>query len=290
MTTNRTGPELFDSALAHRRDAVDMYDPGTAEQREQLDIGLLEAVNANTAMLRTIAGILATAAGVRDADLEGWNEVIPTTPQRTCWSRTDRRPECAERHTEDCDYTDPEPEPEHELLPVGTRVIVHPVRVVHQDGRVTYSGQPSTAKIVGYDTFRSKYQLNAEKFGGGYYDFVTWAFADNRVQPHPEQDTVVAEPTGPRIYVEHYHGKQGHVVEVSSMNGELMFLVQWYTPGSGPVWKTAANLTIIPADQVDRCPHGQTRDNCGSGENQCEPCLAAEDNVADTIERDMGLR
>lgn len=298
MTTNRTGPELFGSALAHRRDAVDMYDPGTAEQREQLDIGLLEAVNANTAMLRTIAGILATAMGVRDADLEGWDEVIPTTPQRACWSRTDRRPECAERHTEDCDYADPVPEPKHELLPVGTRVLVSEPVWDESEQRIVWHN-PQAGRISGYDMHRSKYRWQVEFEPGRYSSTDQWAFVDNRVIVHPDgpecppgPEPVKQEPTGPRVYVQHEYGKQGHLASTPQRNGQgaLKVQVHWYAPGTQPVWVLVDRLTVIAAEDVDRCPNGQTRDECGSGENQCDSCLADEDDEADTIERSMGLR
>ena len=52
-------------------------------------------------------------------------------------------------------------------------------------------------------------------------------------------------------------------------------------PPSGAIW---------PADKVERCPNGQTGDECGSGENQCEQCVMADDEEGDEIERSMGLR
>lgn len=106
-----------------------------------------------------------------------------------------------------------------------------------------------------------------------------------------EQDAAVTEPTGPRIYVQNHHGKQGHIVRFDQKDdGRVCGLVQWYAPGTEPVWRTLDTLKIITSDEVERCPHGQTRDECGSGENQCELCLADEDEEGDMIEESMGLR
>lgn len=49
------------------------------------------------------------------------------------------------------------------------------------------------------------------------------------------------------------------------------------------------NPTFGSSD-VERCENGQTRDECESGENQCELCRKAEDEEGDEIERTMGLR
>jgi len=192
---------------------------------------------------------------------------------------------------------EPEPEPKHELLPVGTRVLVSEK---HDAGCSCASLQPWVGKIAGYDLHRSKYQINEERYGspGDYYDFVRWAFADNRVQVHPDgpepsttPEPVKQEPTGPRVYVKHPRGKDGYVVEFGrKIEDKLAALVQWHTPGTSPVWVSMDRLTVIHSDDVDRCPNGQANDECGSGENQCELCLEAEDAEAEDIERSMGLR
>lgn len=98
------------------------------------------------------------------------------------------------------------------------------------------------------------------------------------------------ELTGPRIYVQNLRGKQGYVVDVRRVHDDLVQAkVQWFAPGAHPVWVDQPILTVICADDVERCPNGQTRDECGSGENQCELCLQAEDAEAEAIERSMGL-
>lgn len=113
-------------------------------------------------------------------------------------------------------------------------------------------------------------------------------FLHKKPEPEPAEP-VKQEPTGPRIYVQNLRGKQGHIVDTGKMNsdGGTDLRVQWYTPGSNPVWVSTELLTIIAATDVVRCPNGQTGDKCGSGENQCEPCLADEDTEAEGIERSM---
>ena len=283
MTDNPTGPELLQSSIALARE---MSEPRT--DSEYLNMAAITGLHALTA-----AVVMAVDAhtGGRFYELDAWREVIPVPPLKECKSKEARRPECAERHTEDCDYADPIPEPPHELLPIGTRVLISPRATKYDDGRVVYDKQPKVAKVVGYDAFNSKYQLNDERPGGGYYDFVTWAFADNRVQPHPEQDSAIAEPTGPRVYVEDRRGKQGYIIEVKHIEKDdsLWYTVQYFAPGAEPVDKRADSFIVIAESQVQRCPNGQTFDECGSGENQCERCLAAEDAEAKLIEDSMDV-
>jgi hypothetical protein len=294
-----TGPDLFafaeisyDKARAAGGDEEnDLY--GSPEEIYHFRAARHHATQAQTAAVVMLAEVIATASGVDHDDLDAWREKIGVTWLKECRSKEARRPACAARHTEDCAYADPVPEPKHVLLPVGTRVLVSPRATKYEDGRVVYDKQPKVAKIVGYDLGRSKYQLNDEKPGGGYYDFVTWAFADNRVQPHPEQDGAVAEPTGPRVYVQRFTGTQGHIIELAASDtspGKMNAHVHWYTTDGDTSWIALDNVKIIPADEVDRCPFGQTFDECGEGENQCEQCLAAEDAEADMIEESMGLR
>jgi hypothetical protein len=273
MTTKRTGPELFARALSVR----DMTEAQVA------------AINANTAALVMLAGLYANNHSMRSRELEVWADVLPSPPMVECWGKEARRPACAERHTEDCPYADPPPEPKHELLPIGTRVLVSETATKYKDGRIEYARQPYAAKIVGYTAGNSKYKLNHEKFGGGYYDFAMYAFADNRVQVHPEQDTAVAEPTGPRVYVQNHHGKQGHVVEFRNEKDKLCVLVQWHAPGTEPVWRSLGTLTIIAPEEVERCENGQTRQECTTSD-LCELCQQDDDAEGDEIEESMGLR
>ena len=199
--------------------------------------------------------------------------------------------------------TQPEPEPEaepkHKLLPVGTRVLVHDL-VWNEDTRKPEPTNPEPGKIVGYDMHRTKYRWRREwnYQEDRYSEHDQWAFADNRVQVHPDgpeclsdPEPVKREPTGPRVYVKHPRGKDGYVVEFGrKAEDEVAALVQWHTPGTVPVWVSMDRLAIIHPDDVDRCPNGQANDECGSGENQCEPCRQAEDAEGDAIEESMGLR
>lgn len=293
MTDNLTGPELFEASVSHLRDAID---PPSADQDNALVLGIaqVQATHALTAVLAMIA------ENMRDFppyEMEAWREVLPLPPLKECKGKETRRPECADRHTEDCDYADPVPEPKHVLLPVGTRVLVSDP---HARNCVCSNDQPYVGKIAGYDTGHTKYQINEERYGtpGKYYNFVRWVFADNRVQVHPDGPTVLPkpepvkeEPTGPRVYVKNHYGKQGYVLDTRRTAEDVVqLLVQWFAPGASPVWKDQGILTIIPENEVDRCPNGQTGDECGSGENQCELCLEAEDEEGDMIEESMGLR
>lgn len=187
--------------------------------------------------------------------------------------------------------------PKHVLLDVGTRVLVSDLEWNEQT-RKPERTNPQPGRISGYDMSKSKYRWRFEFSPGRYTEVDSWAFADNRVEVHPDgpkcpppPQPVKREPTGPRIYVEDQRGKQGYVVDTGTVNeeGSLRLLVQWFAPGARPVWKQVEMLTIIAAEDVERCPSGQTRDECGSGENQCELCLADEDNEADAIEGSMNV-
>jgi hypothetical protein len=282
-----------------RTELNDAFSQGNREEAHlALEYAKVGAIHANTAALVMIAGLIANATGQRDADLEGWAKVIPSTPLRECWGPETRRPECTPRHTEDCRYADPVPEPKHELLPVGTRVLVQPMVLKYPDGRTEYPGHPYAAKIDGYNLGRTKYRIRKEFGDGKYHSYTEWVFADNRVQVHPDgpeclspPQPVKREPTGPRVYVKHPRGKDGYVVEFGRKGEDrVAALVQWHTPGTVPVWVSMDRLTVIHPDDVARCPNGRTGDECGSGENQCELCLQAEDEEGDMIERSMGLR
>jgi hypothetical protein len=289
-----TGPETYLSSVHHLSDAQrERF--GSAEETSLLAFAQVHAINAQTAAITCLAGLFANAHGLRDADLDGWAEVIPPTPLTECWSMTTRRPQCTPVHTEDCYYTDPVPEPKHVLIPVGTRVLVSDL-VYNEKTRTPERTNPQPGRISGYDMSRSKYHWQREFEAGRYSTYDEWAFADNRVQVHPDGPEcpsppapIKREPTGPRLYVQNQRGKQGHVMEVATRDGVLRFRIQWYAPGVAPVWRTVDSFSLISADQVERCPNGQTGDECGSGENQCEPCLQADDAEGDAIEESMGL-
>lgn len=111
------------------------------------------------------------------------------------------------------------------------------------------------------------------------------------VEPAPTPEPVKQEPTGPALYVQHDSGKQGQVIGLRTQAPRIYeYEVRWFKPGQPVTWAPAAQTYPIDADDLHRCPNGQTGDQCSEGENQCELCLADEDNEADMIERSMGLR
>jgi hypothetical protein len=134
----------------------------------------------------------------------------------------------------------------------------------------------------------------ADAAGISLYELDAWdrVIPPSPLYTDPVPEPVKQEPTGPRVYVQNLRGKQGHILEMEYRgdNEALYAKVQWYSPGARPVWTLFDVLTVIAASRVERCPNGRTGDECGSGENQCELCLRAEDQEADTIERSMGLR
>jgi hypothetical protein len=103
---NLTGPELFEQSMAHLNDVIN---PASFDQdnNELLQIAQTCAINAQTAAIVMLAGIQADVHNLYRRELEVWGEVIPTPPLVECRGKEIRRPECAERHTEDCAYTDP---------------------------------------------------------------------------------------------------------------------------------------------------------------------------------------
>lgn len=295
MTDHLTGPELFAKSLAHLDNVAECED-GVLDPEQKMGAALIYALHAQTAMQKVLGNVLATAADVFSADLDGWDDVIPPVPLKECRGKNIRRPACAERHTEDCRYAEPPPEPKHVLLDVGTRVLVSDP---HDRNCGCNNAQPYVGKIAGYDMGRTKYQINEECYGrpGEYYNFVRWAFVDNRVQVHPEgpgyvaapkAESVKQEPTGPRIYVQGGSGVQGYLVgaETHPERGPRI-KVHWLAPGGPEKWASPASVGIITADEVNRCPNGQTGDECTEGENQCERCLADEDAEAEAIEESL---
>lgn len=301
MADNPTGPELFAGASSYLDDIAngETGDPRFGEDDNRLlyaTIANALAVQAQTAMLATLITAV-SPDGCEPYEMDTWRAVIPLPPLKECRGKDIRRPECADRHTEDCVYVDPAPEPKHVLLDIGTRVLVSPL---HSPDCTCASTQPYVGRIAGYDMSCSKYQINEECYGrpGTYYDFVKWEFATNRVEVHPDgpecpspPKPVKREPTGPRVYVERRDGLQGHIVKTyASEHGYTWATVHWYRPGRDDMNIPLETVTIIAPSKVDRCENGQTGDECGSGENQCEPCLQAEDAEADMIEESMGLR
>jgi hypothetical protein len=245
---------------------------------------------AQVAAFVMLTEVLASATGIAHPDLAEWRKVIPPLPPEVCRSMDDRRPECAEVHTHDCEFYNPPP---HVMLEVGTRVLVSDWRR-GDDGRLVLSN-PQPGRISGYDTYRTKYRWQFEIVPGSYSDVDQWSFMDDRVQVHPDgsecpppPQPVKQEPTGPRIYVHNSRGTSGHVLATRREEGVQEAQVQWHRPGESPAWVPWSMLKVT--HDVARCPNGQTGDECGSGENQCELCLQAEDAEAEEIERSMGLR
>lgn len=349
-----TGPDLFGfgeaayskAQQAGQRNGNRMF--GSDEEIYQFNAAEHYDRQANTAALVMLTEVIARIAGTSHPDLDAWREKIGMSWLKECRSKEDRRPQCAEWHTEDCPYSDPMipvgtrviflPRPAggnaqgevkeqkrlasgkyrlrvqwdgaelswvdqtdviaitHTELPVGTRVLVSDSMTRHEY-TVELDGQPWTGKIIGNAT-NGCYKI-AREYGDGYYgeEHPSYVFKDERVRIHPDgpacplpPEPVKQEPTGPRMYVRNRKFKQGHIVAMRAREGFLMAQVQWYVPGTVPVWTHMSDLIIIGADEVERCPNGQTGDECGSGENQCELCLAAEDEEGDMIEESMGLR
>lgn len=201
MSDNLNGPELFGDSLAHLRDVIE---PTGMDQDDALylRIAQVRATQANTAALVMLAGLYADAHGIRSRELEVWSEAIPSPPLVECWGKDARRPQCAERHTDDCDYADPVPEPKHVLLPSGTRVLVSEPEYDEAARKVVWKN-PVAGRISGYDLCRTKYRWQREYSPGHYASSESWAFVDNRVVVHPDGPEcptapvpVKREPTG----------------------------------------------------------------------------------------------
>lgn len=265
-----TGPDLFGFAeaaygkakAAGQSEDNDTY--GSPEEIYQFCTAEHHRGQALTAAVVMLTEVVASASGVDHYDLDAWREKIGLTWLKECRGKEIRRPACEKRHTDDCTYADPPPEPKHVLLDVGTRVLVAPL---HDPDCVCASTRPYVGKIAGYDMHRTKYQINEECYGrpGEYYDFVKWEFVSNRVAVHPDgpecpppPKPVKREPTSPQVYVEDRRGKQGYVTEVLHIEKDdsLWYRVQFLAPGVEPVLKRADSMTIIAASQVERCENG----------------------------------
>lgn len=194
----------------------------------------------------------------------------------------------------------------HIDLTTVARIIVH-----GQD----YSVQPGSLRIV-----RPVFTMNTEEgkpvtYYGGHMHPPTFTFVTRDgipvsgaydhnivlmherprpepVEPAPTPEPVKQEPTAPRVYVQHRDGRQGYLASASTIDpGRHTFRVYWITAEGTKIGPAAlGNVEFIRDADVVRCPNGQTLDECSEGEDQCELCLADEDNKADTIERSMGLR
>jgi hypothetical protein len=182
-----TGPDRFGFAETDH-DKARQYEYGHPKEAYHRQAAQFHATQAHTAALVMLTEVIANATGTDHHDLDAWREKIGLTWLKECRSKNERRPQCAERHTDDCAYVDPVPEPKHVLLPVGTRVLVSEKMIKQLDGTITYPGQPWVGKIHGYDTGRTKYRIWPQTELDTYSAVERWAFADNRVQPHPEQD------------------------------------------------------------------------------------------------------
>lgn len=125
MTDNLTGPELFSVVNRDIDAALEDAEASNGERALAVAVAQATATQANTAALVMLAGLYADAHGMRSRELEVWSEVIPSPALVECWGKETRRPQCAERHTEDCDYADPVPEPEPvKQEPTGPRMYV----------------------------------------------------------------------------------------------------------------------------------------------------------------------
>jgi hypothetical protein len=193
MTDNerdpQTGPSLFLDSVQEIDAAFNECTADSQRKTDAIASAQVSATQAQVAALVLLAEINALAYGVRSRELEVWREVLPAPPLVECWSKEKRRPECSERHTEDCTYADPVPEPEHVLLPVGTRVLVSDWEREEDMWGDSYTlrlKNPEAGRISGYDMRRTKYRWQKEWEPGRYASCDSWAFADNRVEVHPD--------------------------------------------------------------------------------------------------------
>jgi hypothetical protein len=180
MTDNKTGPEYFKAINAEINDAFAIDD-----MLERIAALLSAQVEAQRAHIAALVMLAENHSDYPPYEVEAWREVIPLPPLKECRSKENRRPQCKERHTEDCDYADPPPEPKHKLLPVGTRVLVSDVEWDDDRRKMVYRN-PEPGMISGYTAGRSKYMWRREYPHGSYADYDSYAFADNRVEVHPD--------------------------------------------------------------------------------------------------------
>lgn len=296
MTNDLTGPAHYRESNRLRREAHRFtYGDGNnpVAGNGLATEALVHAVNAQTAMVAQL--IDAVTGGHPPYEMDAWREVIPLPPLKECKGKETRRPACAERHTEDCQFTDPPPEPKHELLDVGTRVLVSDL-VWNEDTRVPERKNPQPGRISGHAGGGHKYRWQYEFEPGIYSDHDQFAFADNRVEVHPDgpecpspPKPVKREPTGPRVYVQSKGGQQGYIVGTAMKSSGLRLRVHWLKPGGAETWYSMADATIIPEDQVQRCDNGADQENCVEID-LCESCEQDRDAEGDAIEESMGLR
>lgn len=80
------------------------------------------------------------------------------------------------------------------LLPVGTYVLVKQPEFTGTDGRVICAAREYYAVVVGYDMWRSKYEVGSRYAGWG-----RWLFSDGGSWPFPGWVTEVTEEEARRI-------------------------------------------------------------------------------------------
>lgn len=296
MTNDMTGPAHY-RASNHLADRAQHYtygdgaDPvtGNALATE----ALVHAVNAQTAMMAQL--IDAVTGGHPPYEMDAWREVIPRPPLKECRGKENRRPACIERHTDDCTYADPPPEPKHVLLDVGTRVLVAE-KERDREGWLRYRN-PVAGRISGYDMHKSKYRYRVEYEPGIYADHDSWAFVGNHVEVHPDgpecpppPKPVKREPTAPLVYVQHIKGHQGYIIGTEATeNGDHWHTVRWFKPGSPEERLNVRLVHVIAKSELERCDNGQTREECTEAD-LCVACEQDRDEEGDAIEESMGLR
>jgi hypothetical protein len=215
MTYRSTGPGIFTRSLEEYDAAFSLSDDGDP-CTPQLLSSLVSATQAHVAATVMLAEITASAANVDHYDLDAWRQAIPPeAPWTTVTFEVDGDTvrDGEEGETWEAQYRVPQhvaddpqlteemaeqysfprhvrltrkPKPKHELLPVGTRVLVSDP---HGANCGCGNEQPWVGIVRGYDMHRTKYEIAEERYGspGEYYNFTRWAFADNRVQRHDEQ-------------------------------------------------------------------------------------------------------
>lgn len=189
MTDELTGPELLKQSMAALRDVIE---PKSADQDNAMLLGV-STVHALHALTAAVLMSVENSHQYPPYETETWRDVIPLPPLKECKSQESRRPQCEERHTEDCVYADPIPEPKHVLLPVGTRVLVSEPEWDENEHRTVWRN-PKPGKIVGYDMSRSKYRWRHEYGLWRYASHDSWAFVDNGVVVHPDGPECPPEP------------------------------------------------------------------------------------------------
>jgi hypothetical protein len=111
-----TGPDRFGFAEADH-DKARQYEYGDPEEAYHRQAAQYHATQAQTAVLVMLVEVIANATGTDHDDLDAWREKIGLTWLKECRSFTQRRPQCAEQHTDDCDYANNRVQPHPEQPP-----------------------------------------------------------------------------------------------------------------------------------------------------------------------------